>query len=177
MVDALCEPVLMIPSLYKTRFPRNPLRWILMPGWPSGVLFTMTFLMALAAVLLGLGVDPHETSAWILTLFNLLCFPIAVIVLIPGLHSKALPMYFVFQVTGFVLTLFGTMFLSMSDVVMDEELLANFFPLIGLGMCLADEADDLTPALMLLPALLIALPILLRLPMPLARIRDLIRST
>ena len=173
LVDALCEPVLLIPTLYKGGNVRNPFRWLLMPGWASGVLFTFVMLALFAISALAMEADLDNTTHLFLSLFNLLLFPIAILVHIPVLQGKNFAAYFIMQVISFVITVVVSMFIGMSGMDFDEEIMGSIFPLMGFVMSLVDEGDDLITVLILLASVGILISILSRLQAPLRRIQEL----
>ncbi len=179
LVDAVCEPVLLIPTLYRWGGEKRGWgwRWLFLPGWPSGVLFSVAVLLGLGGLLLQLGTPAGESVVWVCALMNLLLFPVSILVLLPLDWANARAAYLLVQVGTGVLTLVGGVLLSVMDL---PEIHAKFWasasPHAGVMVCLFGDAEELNATVAFTVTLLVLTPIVVRLPAPIARIRRLLEG-
>jgi hypothetical protein len=139
MVGAMCEPLHKIPGAYRSRMEIPGIKWLLLPGWPSGLLFTaaLMFLLSTSAFFM----EGDEDILFFFTLlFNVLVLPYVVIRLIPWLQHKPLVAYFAFQVISFLVSM---MFMVLNEIGINPDGLTKFLgvPIPTLGLMLFDDMD------------------------------------
>lgn len=145
MIDAVCEPMYAIPTLYNQHRRWKGLRWFLYPGWPGGLLAScVVFVLMVGA---GTYLEGAEFLGGSLALFNVLALPVLLIQLVPFLKNKPLASYIGIQFSGLILlTLLSIMF-EVSRFVDIEPEFAILFPHAGLFVLMdqgADAFEDLT---------------------------------
>ncbi len=182
-VDALCEPVLLIPGLYKSRIRFAPLRWLVMPGFATALPFICLMILIFLGLhsLCGPGHDLNYGMAFMAS-FTGLTFPIAVMSLIPYLSRRALPSYILLQVGALLFTLLLAFWWEMNDSSFGNSMDIPFSlsPIPSMIAVLAEEEDELNGAIMCIPFFLTILPLLLKVPnvyREMFRCRDSLKQT
>lgn len=159
-VDALCEPLIGIPSVYLRLRKLRILRWLFYPGWASGYLF-VSLLMALLFLVTYLLERDAEIWAGGLVAYNTLVLPFFCIRLIPALQRKPLAAYFAMQMLSLTFCLL-VVFLEEVRFINDYFLLSHFFPMLGFFEGSDRGFDKLTPTLLMCVTLLMSSLILLK---------------
>lgn len=150
-VDALCEPLIGIPSLYIKARKFRGLRWLLYPGWASGFLF-VTLVLGVNFVAASLiDSDPEVLTVGLVT-YNVLLFPFVLIRLIPVLARKVLASYFILQVVCFLFCILME-FLDEIRFVSDFIVLGHFVPTLGFFVMMVEDIDDLLPGMLMVPTI------------------------
>lgn len=159
-VDALCEPLIGIPSLYHRLRKFRILRWLFYPGWASGFLFVslLTFVLFLITFLL-----EGDLEVWLIGLaaYNSLIFPFFCIRIFPILHQKPLAAYVALQMLSLAFCLL-MIFLQEIRFIPDYDLLGSFFPLLGFFVGADGNFNDLNLTLMLVVTLFMVSLILMK---------------
>ncbi len=133
MVGALCEPLHRIPGAYKSRFELPVLNWFLLPGWPSGFLYSVLMMATLSlSMMLFEGFD-DEMVLFCCILTNILFAPYLLIRCMKWLQIKALLSYLAFQLLSL---LFSVMFMVLNEIGLNPDgftqILGLFLPFLGL---------------------------------------------
>lgn len=174
-VDALCEPLIGIPSLYSKARKFRGLRWLFYPGWASGFLFvTMVLALNFGGAFL-IESDIEVLTAALVT-YNTLLFPFVLIRLIPVLARKVLASYFILQVLCFMFCLL-MVFLDEINFVRDFIVLGHFVPMLGFFVMMVEDIDDLLPGLLMVPTVLMVVLTLLNARRPFQQMQVLSKGT
>jgi len=175
MIDALCEPLVGIPSLYRPLRKIGPLRWLLYPGWPCGLL-AVGVLFVLSAVSATLIEGKSEVMVVCLVAFNFLLFPFFLIRLIPPLSRRPLPVYILLQVfSGFCLMFL--VFLDESSLWSSTDgVLTHLIPLLALYEMLEESGDTMTAGLLSVPTIMMFLVMLVVARKPFSHMQALSRE-
>ncbi|WFB35380.1 hypothetical protein P3T73_14560 [Kiritimatiellota bacterium B12222] len=128
-IDALCEPLIGIPSVYQRLKKVRGLRWFLFPGWASGFLFVTVLFWS--SILWAFFVEP-DVDVWEVGVisYNTLIFPFILLRLIPVLSRKPLAGYFIIQVLSLALSLL-LVFLEEIHFVHKLDFFASALPVLG----------------------------------------------
>jgi len=157
LVGALCEPLYSIPGAYKSRYEVPVFTWLLLPGWPSGYLFTICMLLAHGVLALIVDFD-DDIGLFFLILFNILIIPYVLIRCLKWLQVKPLLSYLGYQLAAL---LFAVMFMVLNEIGLNADGFTQFMGVIlpTLGLLQLDnhlnDGIDVLHGLMTL-ALLIA---------------------
>lgn len=173
-IDALCEPLIGIPSLYTRMRKFRMARWLFYPGWVSGYFFvTLLFFLQLLLVFV-LEADPE---VWIfgLVAYNTLLTPFLFLRLFPSLTKKPLLVYLVIQLGSLVFCLL-MVFMEEISFISNYIVLGHFVPMLGFFVMESEDISDLMPILLVMPTLFLAVITLLRARKPLAQMQYLSRS-
>lgn len=173
-IDALCEPLIGIQSLYvklkKFRFAR----WFFYPGWVSGFLFvSLLYWVQFLVIYLIEG----DADVWTvgLVIYNILLFPFVCIRLVPFLGRKALVSYFSLQVMSFVFCLL-MVFIEEIRFISDYIILGHLLPMLGLFVMADESVSDLHPFLLLVPTVIMLVITLMKARRPLMQMQHLSRG-
>jgi len=173
MVDALCEPLIGIPSVYRAGRRLGPLRWLFYPGWASGFLFT-TVLLALVMTAMGFTdeIEPYETMVVGSVLFNTLLAPFVLIRLVPFLARRALPAFIFLQGLAFG----GCMlmvFLEEIRLIANYIVAGYFWPMLGFFVIGEEGVDEMRLGLLNLVSLAYLVLIVWKIQRPLRQMNVL----
>ncbi len=127
LVDNLCEPVMLIPSIYNKRLPPPGVRWLFFPGWVSGIFF---LLFVAAWFYLGLRTAYPGVSGLSLIVVNfitLMILPVAVVLNINPGTGKWKPAYIAMQ-TGCVALAGFLIAIHSVNQFQDVRALIRYFP-------------------------------------------------
>jgi len=108
-VDALCEPLHFVPSLYRSSgrggwFGRV-LRRMFYPGWPSGFIFFTFVMMVISAILIFEGPAFPKVAIFLTALIGTLLFPLAVILMFRPNSGNFMPAYIIIQLVMFIVSI------------------------------------------------------------------------
>jgi hypothetical protein len=159
-VDALCEPLIGIPSLYLRLRKFRVLRWLFYPGWASGFLFVSLLMVVLFLITFLL---ERDLEVWMVGLvaYNSLLFPFFFIRMLPVLQRKPLAAYFALQLLSLAFCLL-VVFLEEIRFIADYDLFGSFFPLLGFFVGGNGGFDDLNLTLLCVVTVLMVSLILLK---------------
>jgi len=168
-IDALCEPLIGIPSVYKKMRKFRFFRWFFYPGWVSGFFFvTLLFFLQLLMTFFLEG-DPE---VWIfgLVAYNTMLMPFFFTLLLPVLARKPLLAYVSLQGVSLVFCLL-MVFVEEIKFISDYILLGHFVPLLGFFVIESEGINDLTPLLLMVSTILMVSIILLKARRPLVQMQ------
>ncbi|MDF3130066.1 hypothetical protein P0Y35_12735 [Kiritimatiellaeota bacterium B1221] len=148
-IDALCEPLIGIKSLYVKLRKFRAARWLFYPGWVSGFLFVSLLFWTLFTLLVCLEGDE---DIWLIGLvaYNTLIFPFACIRLFAALGRKALVTYFSVQVLSFAFCLL-MIFLEEIHFISNFIVLGHLVPMLGFFVIAIEDVSDFHPWLLFFP--------------------------
>ncbi len=126
-IDALCEPLHLIPALYRPRRRRVPLllRRFFYPGWPSGLRFVLLMIGILVVIGLLTGGGHEQVRIFPVALTGTLLLPLAMILAVRSDPRNLITPYLVIQVVLFVLA----MILFVLANVLDWKALGTMIPM------------------------------------------------
>lgn len=141
MVGSLCDPLHRIPGAYKSRLEIPGLYWFLLPGWPSGFLYTLSMLLIHSGTFMILDHD-EEVVLFFFMLTNALLFPYVLIRIFKWLQFKPLLSYLAYQVIGL---LFAIMLMILNEIGLNTDGVSQFFGVFLpiLGMLQIDDIDGI----------------------------------
>ncbi|MEX2607779.1 MAG: hypothetical protein WD708_10575 [Kiritimatiellia bacterium] len=174
-VDALCEPLIGIPSLYIKARKFRALRWLLYPGWASGFLFVTVLLALIFVSAFLIEADAEILTAGLVT-YNVLLFPFVLIRLIPILARKVLASYVLLQVTCFLFCLL-ILFLDEIRFISEYTVLGHFLPMLGFFVMTVGDIDELLPVLLMVPTVLMTVLTLLKARRPFLQMQVLSKGS
>ncbi len=148
-IDALCEPLIGIKSVYVKLRKFRSARWLFYPGWVSGFLFISILYWALMTLILVLEGDEDIILAGLVG-YNTLIFPFVCIRLIPALGRKALLTYFCVQALSFAFCLL-MIFLEEIHFVSDFIVMGHLVPMLGFFVMAIEDISDLQLSFLLFP--------------------------
>lgn len=120
-IDALCEPVPLVASLYRRRSRWGPLRVLVLPGWTTGVLFTALAVGVIFAAIFfvnPLGLMDHFALFGV-SIFTGLVWPTAAVNLIFPRIQKWTPAYIAVQLGSFLV---AAVLLGINEVMGHSDL-------------------------------------------------------
>jgi len=173
-IDALCEPLIGIPSVYLKLKKFRIARWLFYPGWVSGFLFVSLVYWILFSMMY---LIEGDADIWTigLIIYNILLFPFVCIRLVPFLGRKALVSYFSLQVISFVFCLL-MVFIEEIHFISDYIILGHLLPMLGLFVMADESVSDLHPFLLLVPTGIMLVITLLKARRPLKQMQYLSRG-
>ncbi len=143
-VDALCSPVRDVPGVFLPFLRRKGGKLVapfLLPGWPSGVLYTGAVMLICTGMLLGWGLlaDP-DVLLGVISLAAALLMPVAIILLIRPQIVRFGAAYIAIQLA---LLIFTGVFIMLNEAFnwnMEEALCVS--PISTLVLTLVNETDE-----------------------------------
>lgn len=146
-VDALCEPLIGIRSIYLKMKRFRFIRWFFFPGWASGWLFVTVLYFALLFTALGLDSD-EEIFTFGMIAYNTLIFPFVLMRLIPPLTRKPLLAYCALHGLCLAFCLFIA-FLEEMKLIGDYFVISHLFPMLGFFQAGQWRGPDMIPVLLI----------------------------
>jgi membrane protein YdbS with pleckstrin-like domain len=142
-LDALCANPDPLPGQFRPflRWPRlgTAASWFLMPGWPTGVLYTLLVLGLSLAGLAARGMAKDEVLLAWAALGGALLLPVALVLLVLPKAQRMGPAYMVFQLVFVIGT---ALFLILNNLFdWEQEKLVLLCPVSTLVMTLAEKSE------------------------------------
>jgi len=143
-IDALCEPLYLIPSLYRVSGRVGPLRRFVYrffyPGWPSGFLFVNAMMALTSVSIITLGPDFDDMALFLVSLIGTLFMPLAIILLFRRQKENLIQPYLMIQLIFFIISM--VFVVASFSLDFDSNLLAGVLPISSLIMVIAEKSSD-----------------------------------
>lgn len=173
-IDALCEHLIGIQSIYVRLRKLRFVRWLFYPGWVSGFIFVS--LVTWMNLLFAFWADPDD-EIWILGLvgYNALIWPFFWMRVIPFLTKKPLVSYVAIQIFSFILCMF-VVFLDEVHFISNYTVLGHFLPVLGFFVIESEGISDLMLPLLSVNTAIMVMIALLKARRPLIQMHILSRG-
>jgi ABC-type transport system involved in multi-copper enzyme maturation permease subunit len=144
LVDALCAPHQPMAShlrpLLRLGRAGRYLAPLFLPGWPSGLLYTLfVFLLCLVPMLLTGMLNNHEVAIALVGALGTLTLPLALVLLVRPRTERLGVAYLAIQLVTLIVTFFALLIFELFDL--ESLALLSVSPMSSLCMALLDKTD------------------------------------